>query len=86
MLAEATVVDSQSSADRRRSRVATPALVYDRSRLGTLAGVAKRIRKRSGARVLYAVKACAFLDVLQILAPSLDGFAVSSLFEAQDGS
>ena len=83
MLAEATVVDSQSSADRRRSRVATPALVYDRSRLGTLAGVAKRIRKRSGARVLYAVKACAFLDVLQILAPSLDGFAVSSLFEAR---
>ena len=53
------------------------------SRLATLAGVARRIRDQSGARVLYAVKACAFLDVLQILAPSLDGFAVSSLFEAR---
>ena len=33
--------------------------------------------------MLYAVKACAFSDVLRELAPALDGFAVSSLFEAR---
>ena len=64
-------------------RVSTPALIYDRGRLGALAGVARQIRNRYGARVLYAVKACAFFDVLQMLSSSLDGFAVSSLFEAR---
>ena len=83
MLAEATVVDSQSTSELHRGRVPTPALVYDRRRLSTLAGVARQVQRRSGARVLYAVKACAFSDVLQMLAPSLDGFAVSSLFEAR---
>ena len=32
---------------------------------------------------MYAIKACAFSDVLRVLRPSLDGFAVSSLFEAR---
>ena len=82
-MAEATVVDRQATTNRLRSRLTTPALIYDRTKLACLAAVARRIRDQSGARVLYAVKACAFLDVLQILAPSLDGFAVSSLFEAR---
>ena len=83
MSAEAIAVHSQSTAELLRGRLATPALVYDQGRLGTLASAARQVRKRSGARVLYAVKACAFSDVLQVLAPSLDGFAVSSLFEAR---
>ena len=62
---------------------ATPALVYDQGALGNLANIARTIRERCGVRVLYAVKACAFFDVLQELAPALDGFAVSSLFEAR---
>ena len=61
----------------------TPALVYDLHKLGTLADVARQARRQSGARVLFAVKACTFPDVLRALAPSLDGFAVSSLFEAR---
>ena len=64
-------------------RVATPALIYDLGKLGTLAGVARSVRERFGARFLYSVKACAFSDVLGALGPSLDGFAVSSLFEAR---
>ena len=83
LLAEEAAVHSRSAAELLRGRVATPALVYDLARLGTLADVARRVRERSGARVLYAIKACAFSDVLQVLAPSLDGFAVSSLFEAR---
>ena len=65
------------------SIVETPALIYDQRVLGNLAGVARRVRERCGTKVLYAVKACAFSDVLEELAPSLDGFAVSSLFEAR---
>ena len=61
----------------------TPALVYDQGVLGNLANMARTVRERWGVRVLYAVKACAFFDVLQELAPALDGFAVSSLFEAR---
>ena len=45
--------------------------------------MAAQIRDLYDIRVLYATKACAFFDVLRILAPSLDGFAVSSLFEAR---
>ena len=61
----------------------TPALVYDQTRLNALATMAAKIQRRTGADILYAVKACPFLDVLQALAPSLQGFAVSSLFEAR---
>ena len=62
---------------------ATPALVYDYARLRDHARVARQVRERSGAHILYSVKACAFTDVLQALAPGLHGFAVSSLFEAR---
>lgn len=74
---------SQPKTEFVNGTVATPALVYDLGRVGTLADVARRVREQCGARVLYAVKACAFSDVLQVLSPSLDGFAVSSLFEAR---
>ena len=62
---------------------ATPALVYDQGVLANLANTARTVRECWGGGVLYAVKACAFSDVLQELAPALDGFAVSSLFEAR---
>ena len=64
-------------------RITTPALVYDLGKLAALANVARSVRESSSAKVLYAVKACSFEDVLQALSPSLDGFAVSSLFEAR---
>ena len=82
LLAEAPAVHGRSAEELVR-RAATPALVYDYGRLCALAGVASQVRERSGARVLYALKACAFHDVLQTLAPALDGFAASSLFEAR---
>ena len=83
MLAEPSVVHRQSTAELFRSRVATPALVYDQGTLRALAGLATQIRQQYGINVLYSLKACAFFDVLQMLVPSLDGFAVSSLFEAR---
>ena len=80
---EPTLALNQLVGERLSGHVTTPALVYDEARLGVLANVAQQVRERCGAKVLYAVKACAFSPVLDVLAPSLDGFAVSSLFEAR---
>ena len=79
----ATAFRSNSGTGVRCKRVSTPALVYDQRRLDELGGVARQIRQQHRIKILYSVKACAFFDVLQMLAPSLDGFAVSSLFEAR---
>jgi carboxynorspermidine decarboxylase len=61
----------------------TPAFLYDESlildRLKLLAG----LRAESGGRVLYSVKALPFTAVLALARPWIDGFAVSSLFEAR---
>jgi len=61
----------------------TPALVYDESRLESLLNAALTARDRAGFKLLYAVKAASSLFVLDCLAPRLDGFSVSSLFEAR---
>ena len=61
----------------------TPAIVYDQRRLDALATLAARAREQFGVKVLYSIKACAFFDVLQALVHYLDGFSVSSLFEAR---
>ena len=79
----AAVAHNQSPRELSNGPATSPALVYDEGRLLVLASVARRVQEQSGARVLYAVKACAFSTVLDVLAPSLDGFAVSSLFEAR---
>ena len=73
----------RSTAELFGGLVPTPALVYDLDRLVTLANVARQVRDCAEARVLYSVKACTFSDVLEVLAPSLDGFGASSLFEAR---
>ena len=83
MSTEAAVAHNQSPSEISNGPAASPALVYDEGRLLVLASVARRVQEQSAARVLYAVKACAFSTVLDALAPSLDGFAVSSLFEAR---
>lgn len=64
-------------------RLPTPALVYDETRLKELATMVSTVRELASCKILYAVKACAWADVLRSLAPSTNGFAVSSLFEAR---
>ena len=75
--------DNQAIRELSEQRFTTPSLIYDCDRLASLAKVAADVRDSSGAKVLYAVKACIFPDVLQALSGSLTGFAVSSLFEAR---
>ena len=81
--AQATVAQQSITSILLRGKLATPAFVYDEARLMELRSVASTIRRTAGAKVLYAVKATTLPDVLDTLAPSLDGFAVSSLFEAR---
>ena len=64
-------------------RIDTPAIVYDEQRLKDLLANGLACREAAGFKLLYAVKATALSDVLLHLSPSVDGFAVSSLFEAR---
>ena len=61
----------------------SPAFVLDETEvsqtLETLAG----LRTQCGCRVLYAIKALPFSAVMDMAKPFVDGFSVSSLFEAR---
>ncbi len=61
----------------------TPAFILDETKLLTNLNILADIRKKSGCKVLYAMKALPCSRVLEIAKPFVDGFAVSSLFEAQ---
>lgn len=61
----------------------TPAYVFDAGRLQADAGIARAAADRAGARLLFAMKACALRQTLTHLSPMLDGFHASSLFEAR---
>ena len=63
--------------------IETPALVFVQSGLESALDLALAAREEAGLKVLYAVKAMSLLEVLDLLSPRLDGFAVSSAFEAQ---
>ena len=61
----------------------TPAFIYDEAGILRLLRKAAEIRESSGCRLLFAVKSFCFRDALELMAPHVDGFAVSSLFEAR---
>ena len=61
----------------------TPAFVYDEAEVGRVLDVVGSLRLATGCRVLYSVKPLCLPQLLQFMAPSLDGFAVSSPFEAR---
>lgn len=63
--------------------VDTPAFVYDEAGVGRALAIAEALRAATGCRVLYSVKPLCLPPLLELLAPRLDGFAVSSPFEAR---
>ena len=65
------------------TRISTPAFVYDEAVLDQLLTHADRLRQEDRCQVLFAIKSFSFSDALKLMAPRLDGFAVSSLFEAK---
>ena len=64
-------------------RISTPAFVYDEAVIDSLLSYTDTLRQDERCRVLFAIKAFSFLDTLRLMAPRLDGFAVSSPFEAR---
>lgn len=63
--------------------VDTPALVLDEDAMTSSARSLAELAHGAGCRMLYSVKALSVPGVLQRLAALLDGFSVSSLFEAR---
>ena len=61
----------------------SPALIINQEALHHSVNTLNYLREKSGCRVLYSIKAFPFIPVLQWLKPHIDGFSVSSLFEAK---
>ncbi len=61
----------------------TPAFIYDSAKIQRLLDHADHVRADTACEVLFAVKSFSVADALRQMAPRLDGFAVSSLFEAR---
>ncbi len=63
--------------------ISTPAFVYDERAIHRLLNYTDPLRADGRCGVLFAVKSFSFAMALQVMAPRLDGFAVSSLYEAR---
>ena len=63
--------------------VETPAFVYDEAEITRVLDITESLRRTTGSRVLYSVKPLTFAPLLEFMAPRLDGFAVSSPYEAR---
>ena len=61
----------------------TPAFVIDEAALTQALRRADTLRTTTGCQILFAVKAFSFQPTLELMATYLDGFAVSSTFEAK---
>jgi len=63
--------------------VTSPALVIDQQRVRDSIQQVNYLREQSACQVLYSIKALPLLNMLKTLQPFVDGFSVSSLFEAK---
>ncbi|MDF9391161.1 MULTISPECIES: carboxynorspermidine decarboxylase [Methylococcus] len=61
----------------------TPAFVYDQTAIDQILLRFKEATGESGPKLLYSVKSFPFLPLLRRIAPYVDGFSASSLFEAK---
>lgn len=64
-------------------RLETPAFVYDERKIIRRLEHFAESRKTSGLKLLYSIKALPFAETLALLAPWVDGYSASSLFEAR---
>ncbi len=61
----------------------SPAFVFDHPRLTTNLEQLYQLKQASGCQVLYSIKSLPLTQLLALIKPYVDGFSVSSLFEAQ---
>lgn len=67
-----------------KDRILTsPAFVVDEDAVVKALKALATLRERSGCKVLYSIKALPLIAVMELAKPYLDGFSVSSLFEAR---
>jgi carboxynorspermidine decarboxylase len=64
------------------NHIQTPAFIISETQLLANLRLLEQIKQQSGCKVLYAIKALPLQHVLDIAKPFVDGFAVSSLYEA----
>ena len=76
-LAELAVVFAQAA-----DSIATPAFVYEDAFIVSRCEHLKQIAGQAGCRLLYSIKSLTLPWVLELIAPHVQGFAASSLFEA----
>ena len=62
--------------------IATPAFVFEDAFIVSRCEHLKKIADQAGCRLLYSVKALTLPWVLELIAPYVQGFSISSLFEA----
>ena len=60
----------------------TPAFVYDEEAIVQRCEYLRRMADAAHCRLLYSLKPLTLVEVLRLIAPYVDGFSVSSLFEA----
>ena len=60
----------------------TPAFVYDEEATVQRCQYVRGVADRAGCHLLYSLKPLTLVDVLKLISPYVDGFSVSSLFEA----
>lgn len=65
------------------SNLPTPAFVIDLPRIHQALAALTELRRVSGCRVLFSIKALPLAPLIAQIAPHVDGFSVSSLFEAR---
>lgn len=61
----------------------SPAFVFDLDRVDQNLQAFEHVRRASGLRLLYSIKALPLFALVQRMVPWVDGFSVSSLFEAK---
>lgn len=61
----------------------SPAFVLDKTEITRTLSILADLRAQCGCKVLYSIKSLPFSAVLEIAEPFVDGFSVSSLFEAR---
>ena len=76
-------LDNPSSFPEALGVICTPAFVYDERAIHRLLDYTAPLRAGARCEVLFAIKSFSFAPALSVMAPRLDGFAVSSLFEAR---
>jgi carboxynorspermidine decarboxylase len=67
----------------KNSISSSPAFILDAEEIINTLKVLNTLRHRCGCKVLYSIKSLPLSSVLEITKPFVDGFSVSSLFEAR---